>query len=123
MKGFNWLLIGLMALCSAITPLAGCIGNCIYRDFASVAELEEWLQANDVSEEAPEEYAGRRYHKALEIQEDALKDGFIVSADYDYDADTDTYKIYCVTIINGDIWYWNPETDKLYVDYNLGKVK
>ena len=63
------------------------------------------------------------YNKALQVQEDALRDGYIVSADYDYDASTDTYLVFCTTIIDGDIWYWDPETDEPYADYSLGKVK
>ena len=53
------------------------------RDWSSLTELEEWLQANDVSERPTTEYGDQWFRKALEIQEDALKDGYIVSADYD----------------------------------------
>jgi outer membrane murein-binding lipoprotein Lpp len=96
---------------------------CPPRDFSSISELEDWLRTNDVSEEPITAYAGAWYRKALSIQEDALADGYIISADYDYDAQSDTYLVYCVTIINGDIWYWDPETDEPYADYSLGKVK
>ena len=123
MRRFNWLLIGLVALCLIVTLLAGCGTKCEYRDFSSLTELEEWLQANDVSERPIAEYASEWYRKALEIQEDALRDGYIVSANYYYDSYTNTYAVYCVTIIDGDIWYWDPETDELYPDYSLGKVK
>jgi len=93
------------------------------RDFSSITELEEWLRTNDVSERPIAPLAGAWYRKALEIQEDALMDGYIVSTDYDYDPQTATYLVYCVTIIDGDIWYWDPETDEPYADYSLGKVK
>lgn len=93
------------------------------RDFSSLTELEDWLAENDVSERPATEYASGWYGKALEIQEDALKDGYIVSADYDYYEETDDYTMFCVTIIDGDIWYWDPETDEPLQDYSLGKVK
>jgi len=93
------------------------------RDFSSLSELQDWMLANDVSERPITEAAERWYSKALEIQETALKDGYIVSADYDYDEEADLYMVYCVTIINGEIWYWDPETDEPYQDNSLGKVK
>ena len=93
------------------------------RDFSSLSELQDWLLQNDVSERALATTAERWYSKALEIQEDALKDGYMVSADYDYDPETDLFYIFCVTIINGDIWYWDPETDEPYQEHYLGKVK
>lgn len=167
MKRFNWLLIGLVVLCLAMVPLAGCVAKSEYealqadydeleanyetlqadydeldanyvaveaeladiqqvyppRDFSSLQELQDWLLVNDVSERPVTTTAERWYSKALEIQEDALKDGYMVSADYDYDPETDLFYIFCVTIINGDIWYWDPETDEPYQEHYLGKVK
>ena len=93
------------------------------RDFSSLSELQDWLLANDVSERAAATNAESLYSKALEIQEDALNDGFIVSANLEYDASEDVYYILCVTIINGDIWLWNPETDEPVQYTDLGKVK
>lgn len=167
MKRFNWLLIGLVVLCLAMVPLAGCVSKSEYealqadydalnannetlqadydelnanyeaveeelaeikevyppRDFSSLSELTDWLLQNDVSERPLATTAERWYSKALEIQEDALKDGYIISVDYDYDEETDLYSVFCVTIINGDIWYWDPETDEPHQEYYLGKVK
>ncbi len=93
------------------------------RDFSSLSELQDWLLANDVSERPLTEYAEGWYSKALDIQEDALKDGYIVSADYDYYEEEDLYDVWCVTIIAGDIWAWDPETDEPLQDDSLGKVK
>ena len=93
------------------------------KDFSSLSELQDWLIANDVSERPLTEYAEGWYSKALEIQEDALKDGYIVSVDYDYYEEEDLYDVWCITIIDGDIWYWDPETDEPLQDYSLGKVK
>ncbi len=93
------------------------------RDFSSITELDEWLLANDVSERPVTQYADAWYRKALEIQEDALKNGYIVSADYDYNATTKKYMVYCVTIINGRVFYWDPETDEVLEDSAIGTVK
>jgi len=168
MKRFNWLLIGLVVLCLAMVPLAGCgVSKSEYealqadydalnvdndalqadydeldtnyaaveaelteiqrvyppRDFSSLSELTDWLLQNDVSERPLATTAESAYSKALEIQEDALKDGYIVSANFVYDEVTDVYYIACVTIINGDIWWWDPETDEPIQYYYLGKVK
>lgn len=82
------------------------------RDFSSLSELQDWLLANDVSERPVATTAENKYSKALEIQEDALKDGYIVSVDLDYEPQTELYYIACATIIDGDIWAWNPETDE-----------
>lgn len=81
------------------------------RDFSSLSELQDWLLKNDVSERSPAEFAETLYMKALEIQEAALNDGYIVSADIDYDPATG-YTVACVTIINGDLWVWHPEGDE-----------
>jgi len=93
------------------------------RDFSSLEELQNWILANDVSDRPEATNAERWYSKALTIQEDALEDGYIVSADYDWDEKGEEVFVCCVTIISGDIWYWDPETDELFNDYALGKVK
>ncbi|GAG43573.1 unnamed protein product, partial [marine sediment metagenome] len=111
MKRFSWLLASLVVLCLVTVTLAGCGLMRQYRDFSSFEELTDWLQANDVSEKPISDYASQWYSKALEVQEDALNDGYIVSAAYYYDSPTDTYIVYCIAIIDGDIWYWDPETD------------
>jgi len=123
MRRLSWLLTGLVAICLVVTTLAGCGTKYQFRDFSSYEELTQWLQANDVSDQPISDYASEWYNKALQVQEDALREGYIVSAAYYYDASTDTYSVYCITIIDGDIWYWDPETDQPYADYSLGKVK
>jgi hypothetical protein len=92
-------------------------------DFSSIAELEDWLSTNNVSEEPITEYADEWYRKALKIQEDALEDGYIVSADYDIWEDGETASVWCVTIIRGRVFFWDPETDDIVEETFFGTVK
>ena len=108
---------------TATKSLANLQKACPPRDFESINELAEWLAANAVSEEpsatSPEDW----YRQALAVQEAALADGYIISVDYDYNAVSDTYAVSCVTIIDGNIWYWDPQTDAPIRDYSLDQVK
>ena len=92
-------------------------------DFPSLSELNDWLLENDVSEKPDTTYGEDWYGRALEVQEDALRDGYIVSADYDYDAEDDSYLVWCTTIINGRVFFWDPETDDVFEDNDIGTVK
>ena len=92
------------------------------RDFSSLRELEDWLRANDVSERPVSEFADEWYRKALEIQEDAAKDGYIISVDYDVFED-DEVTVWCVAIVNGSLFLWDPETDDIEEDDFFGTVK
>ena len=108
---------------TAIKALANLQETCLPRDFESISELEDWLANNDVSEEPAATSAEDLYRQALAIQEDALAAGYIVSANYDYDVQSDSYSVSCVTIIDGKIWYWDPQTDGPVREYSLGQVK
>ncbi len=93
------------------------------RDFNSRMELEDWLFANDVSEKLDTPTAEGWYSRALEVQADALADGYVVSVDYDGPDEEGTYAIFCTTVISGSIWYWDPETDEVFQDTYLTGVK
>ena len=152
MKRFNWLLIGSLILILTLlvgcgvskseyealqadydelnaeyeavgAELAGIEAVYPPRDFSSLQELKDWLLLNDVSERSLATTAESYYSKALDLQEDALKDGYIVSANFDYTETEDLFYIACITIINGDIWWWDPETDEPIQYFYLGKVK
>jgi len=96
---------------------------CPPRDFSSLSELEDWLSNNDISEEPITEYADDWYRKALRIQEDALEDGYIVSADYDLWEDGETASVWCVAIVRGRVFFWDPESDELTEEIFFGTVK
>jgi len=93
------------------------------RDFSALIELQDWLLGNDVSEKPVTTFLEGWYSRALEIQEDALKDGYVISVDYDGPDEEGGYSVFCVTIINGYIWYWDPETDEPFPDPAIDKVK
>ncbi len=93
------------------------------RDFNSRMELEDWLLANDVSDKPVTSTAEGWYSRGLEVQADALADGFVVSVDYDGPEEEGAYAIFCTTIISGSIWYWDPETDEVFKDTYLTGVK
>lgn len=93
------------------------------KEFSSLSELRNWLLQNDVSEKPVTETAELWYSVALELQKDALNDGYIISVDYDSNEDRDTWWVWCTTIINGDIWYWDPEEDEPYQEEDLGPVE
>ena len=92
------------------------------REFNSYQELTEWLRTNPVSDEGQKEYAEDTYEQALRIQEDALKDGYIVSATCVYDEETELYTILSETVINGHMFWWYPDEDIAYEDPYLGFI-
>jgi hypothetical protein len=96
---------------------------CPPADFSSLSELEDWLSANEVSEEPITEYADDWYRKALTIQEDALEDGYIISADYDLSEDGESASVWCVAIVRGRVFFWDPETDYVTEEFFFGTVK
>jgi len=93
------------------------------RDFASPVELEDWLLANDVSGKPVTSSAEAWIGRALEVQADALADGYVVSVDYDGPDEDGFYMVFCTTIVNGSVYYWDPETDDVTKDNTLEAVK
>ena len=82
------------------------------REFSSAYELQSWLDANPVSTRPTTTYAAW-YANALQLQADALNDGYIISVSFDYDPNEDAVFVYCETVIDGWIWFWDPETDDI----------
>jgi len=93
------------------------------RDFSSLSELRDWLAENDISEKPDTQYVEDWYGRALEVQEAAARDGYLVSVDYDYYEEDDSYIIWCATVIDGSIWLWDPENDEAFQDEAFGVVK
>lgn len=47
-------------------------------DFSSLSELRDWLVENDISEKPDTQYVEDWYGRALEVQEAAARDGYLV---------------------------------------------
>jgi hypothetical protein len=92
------------------------------RNFNSPSDLENWLADNNISEQPITETYADWYSSAMQLQRDALLDGFIISVDFDYDPEQDVIYIYCVTIINGTVWFWDPETDDIFSYTGFGLI-
>ena len=92
------------------------------RDFSSEQELREWLANNDVSEQAEATTVEEMYAKGLAVQEAAAKDGYLISVDFEVPYEF-FYFVYCVAIIDGEIWLWEVETDELFKAQNWDRVK
>ena len=90
-------------------------------DFPSRTALEDWLLENDVSEKPITTTVQAWYGRALEVQGDAMADGYLISVDYDYV--DEGVAVYCSAIINGRIFNWDPETDDIFEDTLMGTVK
>lgn len=93
------------------------------KDFASTAELLLWLGKNGVSDLPPVDNAVDWFNKARMVQADALADGYIVNIDYDYSLAYDTYKIYNTAVIDGNVYFWDPESDNVTQDHGLSGIR
>jgi FtsZ-binding cell division protein ZapB len=89
------------------------------RDFTSRTELENWLAQNTISERPDSTTAEDWISNGLALQDDALADGYIINMDYDYNSDAETYMVYCTAVIDGFIWFWDPEADDINMDETL----
>lgn len=89
------------------------------REFSSLYELQQWLYSNDISDRPVTTTVNDWHTVALDLQKDALNDGYIVSVDYDYYADFNAYGVWCTTVINGESYFWDPETDVVDRDYEF----
>jgi hypothetical protein len=91
--------------------------------FPSTTALENWLLQNDVSEQPyATTYAGW-YAKALQVQRDALDDGYIISVQYHYcDEEQHITYIACIAAVGGYLWMWDPELDDVYPENIMGRI-
>jgi len=96
---------------------------CPPKEFSSLTELRTWLQNNGISELPVTTYETDWIARAYQLQEDALHDGYVVSVDYDYDVEADACAIFNTTIINGTIFYWDPESDEVLEEWGFATIK
>jgi hypothetical protein len=96
------------------------------RYFSTLTELRNWLTQNDISERPASETAESLFAKALDLQDAALAEGYIISAFIEYWEEEDTFFIGCKAVIDGNIYSWDVETDEpvdFSDEYSLGRVR
>ena len=87
------------------------------KDFSSYSELSEWV-SNHVKPEMTT--ADKDFGEALKIQEEALRDGYIVSAvaadrtDYSTEWTVRVYVVYNTAIVNGTLYWWYPYESEVW---------
>ena len=82
------------------------------RNFYSYSELNNWVISNGVSGYPYASTIKGWYTKGMELQQDALNDGYIVSVDIDTDSSGSV--VWCVAVIGDTMYYWDPELTDLY---------
>ncbi len=129
MRVTNQYILYLIILILGVTAITGCdssksdIDVTGLKEFSSSEELENWLHADDVSERPDASTVGASYAKGMEIQRNALIDGYIISVDSDYNSMDGLLYVFCTTVIEGYVWYWDPQTDEVFKDTQLGKIE
>jgi Skp family chaperone for outer membrane proteins len=81
------------------------------RYFTSLTELRDWLYGNNISERQANTTAEGLYAKALDLQEAAMKDGYIISA-FIENLQGNNFLMGCKAVIDGNIYSWDVETDE-----------
>lgn len=80
--------------------------NCRPGNFTTVSQLESWVSSHV---QPTTTSAGQWFQEALRVQEAGLQDGYLISVNVDYDANTDMYRIACNAMAAGSLYTWNPE--------------
>ena len=94
------------------------------RLFSSTVELANWLATDKVSEEPQANTYVSWYNKALKVQENAARDGFIISVQYHFCDERQVIEyIACLALINGYLFMWDPETDDIVEDPYWGRIR
>ncbi|XUX00798.1 MAG: hypothetical protein TUN42_02090 [Dehalogenimonas sp.] len=90
-------------------------------EFAGLKDLTAWLINDKTSDLPPAVSMEALYSKALGQQAAALKDGYVISVDQEVINDQ-LYFVFCTTVIGGQVWIWDIETDDPYQPIGFGTV-
>jgi len=91
------------------------------RGFATLKDLTAWLAKDKTSDIPPSDSMESLYSKALGQQAAMLKDGFVMSVDQEVINDQ-IYYVFGTTVIGGQVWVWDIETDDPYQPVGFGPV-
>ena len=88
------------------------------RRFSSRLELESWLGGQPNPSSSSDVI--QLFRHALDLQQAAADDGFLISADYMGPFDDETYYVWCSAVLaDGSYYWWNPDTDDIYYALNV----
>lgn len=90
-------------------------------EFGSLNDLTTWLVKDTTSNLPYSDTMEALYSKALGQQAAALKDGYVISVDQEV-IDDQLYFVFCTTVIGGQVWVWDIETDDPYQPIGFGPV-
>ncbi len=94
------------------------------RYFDSTVELANWLAKDAVSQEPQANTYVSWYNKALKVQENAARDGFLVSVQYHFCDERQVIEyIACLALIKGYLFMWDPETDDVVEDPYWDRIR
>jgi hypothetical protein len=109
---------------AAVKKIAELEAKASPRNFKDSVELANWLALDPVSELPDAQTYPDWYAKALALQKNAARDGFIVSVQYHFCDERQIIEyIACLTQVNGYLFMWDPETDEVEKDPLWGKIE
>jgi len=100
-------------LSSTLAELESIQGKFPLERFSTNLALESWLSLQPNPPSSSDAVLWLRH--ALDLQQAAADDGFLISADYYGPFEDDTYVVWCSAVIaNGSYYWWDPDTDDIY---------
>jgi hypothetical protein len=100
--------------------------------FSTSQELKSWIQYNAISDTPIHSnlfISYKAYERCLEIQEEALKDGFIISVavacgpEKEFPEYGDVRPVYCQAQTGDGIYWWFPDRDDIELIKFYGKIE
>ena len=94
------------------------------RRFKDRFAIESWLRADEISKRNPTMLVENWLSKALEQQTRALRDGYIVSADYIGPDEDNAFQVWVSTVTdNLDYFLWDPESNEVLFITNINLLE
>ena len=84
-------------------------------DFSSISELEGWVSTHIQLEK---ESMIETFKTALRVQEDGLRDGYLISIMIDYQEAMINGVVFCASLVDGALYAWSPTSDEVFHFYS-----